>query len=888
MGDKGEVLISILDELIGEELKRFKFSLESIEKKYSCQHIPRGKLEHAQVTDIVSLLIDHYSDHTINVVKDALIHIKKRDLADQLQEKAETVLEEIHPKNRTTVCQESYKKEVKKKYGKTKDYNSLPGEWVDFDKRFTKLLILKRHPNLQEREYELQSMGHLKLRETYKNDEDLCLQVEDVFASDENGEIPSTIALQGPAGIGKTFTVNKIMFDWASNNIFQGKFDYVFHFNFRELNTISCNVSLIELISDRHSNLNLDEILARPEKILFLMDGFDEWKFPLDQDDSGLGKGECSKQPVAITVSRLLKRKIFSESTLLITTRPASLGTLEESVTLQRCAEILGFSADEIQEYVFNYFPDKEQAAQALNYIKENESVLTLCFVPVVCWIVCEVIKDSIERGEEITRNLKTITQVFVQFVRILLKYHGNKCPSDTIHKLGSLALAGVRKHQFLFQEEELEKLFSNHIQDASAFLDKILFKQNLSCRSAYHFLHLSIQELLAAMFCVSGMSDEERNNLLCEALDNSCFFNVVCFMFGLANKNTQALIPDSIVLPISVLRTQLENWMNKAMTSSSYDSYVLVLLHCLFEIQDEEFVRKVMEYQYTDHLALIAGYLNKHDCTVIKYCIEQCGEVRSLDLLLCILGEEEVKVLVEVLQKCRCFSMEASNLTNTTVQNFCQMLSTHPDKNCLYLDIALKKKQLNLFCQTYWHRDLIADVNVIESFSINGDLPEDFVLNICALIIPKYNFEKISLQNSQLSNNFLKGLCGVLETSTIDLQSLELNDSHLTDSCVDSLSSGLDEFSSSLVRLDLSNNFFTDSSVASFIQIMLKYTSLEIFKLEGNQFSLEGKRNLDVKEEMRRCGCRLSVVDDGPVVSVRSSNEEEHQECKRYLSLYI
>ncbi|MGH0126705.1 UNVERIFIED_CONTAM: hypothetical protein FKN15_029750 [Acipenser sinensis] len=450
MGDKEEVLISILDELIGEELKRFKFSLQSIEKKYACQHIPRSKLEHAKVTDIVSLLIDHYSDHAINMVKDALIHIKKRDLADQLLEKAETV----------------------------------------------------------------------------------------------------------------------------------------------------------------------------------------------------------------------------------------------------------------------------------------------------VCWIVCEVIKDSIECGEEITRNLKTISQVFVQFVSILLKYHGNKCPSDTIHKLGSLALAGVRKHQFLFQEEELETLFSNHIQDASAFLDKILFKQNLSCRSAYHFLHLIIQELLAAMFCVSGMSDEERDKLLCEALDNSCFFNVVYFMFGLANKNTQALIPDSILLPISVLRTQLENWMNKAMTSSSYDSYVLELLHCLFEIQDEEFVRKVMEYRYTDHLELIGGYLSKHDCTVIKYCIEQCGEVRRLDLLLCILGEEEVKVLLEVLQKCRCFS---------------------------------------------------------------------------------------------------------------------LNDSHLTDSCVDSLSSGLDAFSSSLVLLDLSNNFFTDSSVPSFIHIMLKYTSLEVFK-----------------------------VDDGPVVSVRSRNEEEHQECKRYLSLYI
>ncbi|KAK6483337.1 NACHT protein [Huso huso] len=474
----------------------------------------------------------------------------------------------------------------------------------------------------------------------------MCIQVEDVFASDETGEIPSTVVLQGPAGIGKTFTVNKIMFDWASNNIFQGKFDYVFHFNFRELNTKG-DVSLIELLSDQHSDLNLKEILACPEKLLFLMDGFDEWKFSLDQDEGG---DERTKQPVAITVNRLLKRKILSKSTLLITTRPSSLETLEKSVTLQSFADLLGFSEHEIQEYVSKYFPINEQAEQALNYIKENESVLTLCFVPVVCWIVCEVIKHSIDCGEELNRNLKTATQVFVHFVITLCKHHGNNLLSDIIHKLGPLALGGVRKQQFLFQEEELEKLISSPVQDVSAFINKIQFKQGLSCGSAYHFLHLNIQEVFAAMFCVSGMSDEDINTLLNDSLRNSCILNVVKFMFGLANKNIQELIPDSNLLPIPELRPQLENWIKEA----SRSVYKLELLHCLFEIQDEEFAKKAMADM--NELWLLSGCVNKNDSTVIKYWIEQRGEVERLDLGHSHLEEEEVKVLMEVLPKCKTF----------------------------------------------------------------------------------------------------------------------------------------------------------------------------------------------------------------------------------------
>ncbi|KAK6483336.1 NACHT protein [Huso huso] len=93
-----------------------------------------------------------------------------------------------------------------------------------------------------------------------------------------------------------------------------------------------------------------------------------------------------------------------------------------------------------------------------------------------------------------------------------------------------------------------------------------------------------------------------------------------------------------------------------------------------------------------------------------------------------------------------------------------------------------MTKEGLRLDCITGDRKDCE------EGLSFRGDLPEDFILNICTMIIPKYNCEGVSVCNFHLTSNFMEKLCGVLKMSTIDLQFLVLIDAHLTDSCVESL----------------------------------------------------------------------------------------------------
>ncbi|XP_058889377.1 NACHT, LRR and PYD domains-containing protein 5-like isoform X2 [Acipenser ruthenus] len=347
-----------------------------------------------------------------------------------------------------------------------------------------------------------------------------------------------------------------------------------------------------------------------------------------------------------------------------------------------------------------------------------------------------------------------------------------------------------------------------------------------------------------------------------------------------------------------------------------------------------------VLKMSTTDlrFLVLTDTHLTDSCAESLSSGLDAFSSLQYLDLSKNSFTDSSVPSLINIILKCTSlmdFKMEFSHITEDAVMNFCQMLSTNPSPKPLCLNIQMSKEGLRLSCYTdnRWIKE--------KGLLFHGDLPEDFIWNVCTLIIPKYKCKKISVCNSHLTSNFMEKLCGVLKMSTSDLQSLELTDAHLTDSCVESLASGLDAFSplesldlsknsftdssvpsfihimlmcsnlrsfkltdahltdrcveslssgldaliSSLKYLDLSNNSFTDSSVPSFIHIMLKCANLTDFKLKGNQFSPDGKKKLNVKEELQRCGCLLTVYDCSHIFSDWSRNQQEY---KRQLTLWI
>ncbi|EMP39989.1 NACHT, LRR and PYD domains-containing protein 12 [Chelonia mydas] len=313
------------------------------------------------------------------------------------------------------------------------------------------------------------------------------ITIANLFESDEGEQSPHIVVLQGAAGIGKTLTARKIVLDWANGELYLSRFDYVFYINCRELNFDGKQRGVEDLIFKNcpDQNAPTKEILMNPEKLLFIIDGFDELSFSFNQSESNFSSDPCEKQPVEIILSSLFGKEVLHKSHLIITTRPTALETLRQWLGDEHCAyaEILGFSKDERKKYFYNFFDNEEQAIKAYNFVEDREMLFTMCFIPIVCWIICTVLKQQMEAGEDLAQTSRTVTDVYMLYLSSLMKGHSSNSKQQiqmNLKGLCSLAADGVRRQKILFEEDEIKQ----HGLDTadSFFLNENMFQKDIGC----------------------------------------------------------------------------------------------------------------------------------------------------------------------------------------------------------------------------------------------------------------------------------------------------------------------------------------------------------------------------------------------------------------------
>ncbi|XP_075015668.1 NACHT, LRR and PYD domains-containing protein 3-like [Calonectris borealis] len=221
-------------------------------------------------------------------------------------------------------------------------------------------------------------------------------------------------------------------------------------------------------------NPPLVEILRRPEKLLFVIDGFDELTFSLDQPQNYLSSDQlpCRSWNSVWCVNALLK--------------------------------ILGFSAADRDEYFHKCFENKEERRKASQFVKGNEMVFTMCLVPIMCWIVCTVMKQQLESGEDLAQTANTTTGIYILYVSSLLTSLSSKLKQNLhiiLKILCCLAADGIWKQRVLFEEEAINEFLLNQRDTLPLFLNESTFQEAIVCGSAYSFIHLSVQEFFASLF---------------------------------------------------------------------------------------------------------------------------------------------------------------------------------------------------------------------------------------------------------------------------------------------------------------------------------------------------------------------------------------------------
>ncbi|XP_039391588.1 NACHT, LRR and PYD domains-containing protein 3-like [Mauremys reevesii] len=901
-----DLLMHALDSLPQEDFKRFKDKLSHSGFKGKGT-IPLGRLENADRIDTKNILMALYGgDAAVDVTIEIFTQIHVREAAANLREDREKVfskekekkakVEETrgnnrhwdlgpcaeirhtkeqgddHPSLKGCDYRKKYREHIQGEYQIIEDRNSRLGECVSVDKRYTKLLIVKEHQGREEKEHEIitKRKRHAQLMAQQTN----LTKISALFDPGRNQQITRTVVLQGTAGIGKTTTAKKIMLDWAAGKLYQKKFDYVFYINCRKINLVTAQKSAADLVLDNCPNGKgpIKEIFEKPEKLLFIIDGFDELNSFLDIDEVSLCTDPFEKKPMKTVLCGLLRKKLLQKSFLLITTRPTALEKLKQNLKFPCYAEIMGFSGEERKEYFHKFFGDEKKATQAFNFVKENEMLFTMCFVPIVCWIVCTVMKQKMEKKEDLAQTSKTTTSVYLLFLSTVLTDHFTDSihmqPSKTtLWKLCLLAADGILERKILFEEDDLKKhnLSLSNIQ--TLFLGKNIFQKDTECEGVYSFIHLSFQEFFAALFYVlekdeetkkkSSISKKDLNHLLkmYGPSKNNYLMLTVRFLFGLLNKGRLNDMEKKLHCKTSsAVKLELLKWFEaeaKKISSLPYkDSEELhdqlELFHCLYESREEEFVKRAMANFQEIRLERIR--LTTADEIALSFCVKNCCSNQSLYLCKCMLGigEREEGWIAKLQKWLFPLNPGIKDMRTSTAHSLCQGLK---DPNCKLKTIVLRQCGLTAACCG----------NLSSALTTNQSLTE------------------LELSGNKLGDSGIKLLCEGLKHPRCKLQKLVVWDCQFTDACCGDLSSLLST-NWSLRKLNLRGNNLSYSGVKLLCE-GLKHPNCKLQKLDLSERNINGKTT-KVLEVLQKIKPGLLIVHNAASSHQNPGTKTRRMEC--------
>ena len=662
------------------------------------------------------------------------------------------------------------------------------------------------------------------------------------------------ILIEGAPGAGKSTLAWHIVQKWEAGELFQ-EFRVVVFVQLRDP-AIQSAKSLADLLPARSSNMRV-ELQSNMEAcdgrgVLFVLDGWDEYSPGLQH---GLLFQQLICRPGEVNMHF---------SSLVITSRPIASGELQRYVSSR--VEIVGFTSAEVKKYFVECIQDSEHEQKLKggesetvqkfrDHLRERPVIEASCYLPLNAAIIVHFFLS-------LSHTLPhTLHEVFLSLVCCCITRHLTKeaeegenspdilslddLPPDVLkpfNNICTLAYHGVMENKATFSVRDLR---SFNLPTEFSTLSLIQGIQNLAAKQfniSFNFLHLSVQELLAA-FHISKLPEAKQIQIFNDLFDQPRLAAVFRFYAAFTKLHTEG-VRDIVARIVQKKEKPL----------------LVNLLHGLYEAQDPSLCQFVASH-LKGGLDLSENTLSPMDCLVVGYflscvCLTTSGEFKVV-LSSCSLDDYRASFIIREMAKQ--LSM-CSNLTDAQT-------TTCDGDNRVPRRLAMDLSGNNIHEKG---GKTIGDVLMVNRSLQVLDLRRNpistAVVHIAESLKHNHSLLEINLSNCDISEKECEAIGEALMVNR-SLQVLDLYDNPIS-AGVEHIAESL-KHNHSLLEINLSRCDISEKGAKSLAISLKENNSLLTLILSGNNLSdgaaahiADGLRHNDHLKKLDILGC--SIGDQG------------------------
>ena len=687
------------------------------------------------------------------------------------------------------------------------------------------------------------------------------IQLEDIFKETErqrqvthkeNKGQRKVILLEGAPGCGKSTLSVYICQQWEKGQLYN-QFQLVILIRLRDP-AVKNAKDLADLLPCPDTT-TAQQIAARMlankcQDVLFILDGWDELP-------PTLRKNSVFYQLIQPT---LPQSNPLCESTVIVTSRPIASGDLHQVVPSR--VEILGFTAEELHQFFTECLKgDTEAVKTLLERIEENPEVAGSCYLPLNATILVHLFKSDHNKLPTtlygifsslvlncIKRHLKLRTQykdVSIESLDQLPEFA--KKPFSVLCRL---AYDGVMEDKIIFTSLPIDVNTLSLLQGVESFIGR-------EKAVSHNFIHLSIQELLAAWYIATQLPASEQVSKFNELFDKSRFSAVFRFYAAITKLKTPG-IKDVVV---NVVKT----YNSKSQDQMEGRALVVSLLNCLYEAQDPSLCESVAQ-QLQHRLDLSTTTLTPSDCFCIGYflahvCKMAAGEFK-VNLRSYSIGDQGCKYLVSGLHKyldthsavttLLSIYMDSNVISHHGVHHLSTLLKDDNDLVSKQDGTLAKQLKNNTTLKQFW----------LWKCGLNSQCAE----SLAEALTTNKHLEQLSVSNNALCDDGIQRLAHALRVNQ-GLKVLYLRRCGMTDVGLECLAESL-QHNNVLTTLDISNDYnanypnkLTEKIIPVLTECLQNNHTLTWLGLPGNLRSSTASSQKAVNDVRKRSGLPLINV---------------------------